>query len=138
MRKIALYFIFIFTLLSCKSEKKLFQVNGSYEYEITNDSLFKNTYLYESLGYTISDLELENCGIKLIGIDTIKDKNDDFIITIHHPILEILSKSKRIENEGAGITKKKPLEVILNKSINTNKIYIYRLEEKGKYRLLVG
>lgn len=126
------------SFISCKSDMIHFQNTGSYDYEITNDSLFKKTYLSNGFGYMISNLELETCGIKLNGADTITNKNDDFIITINHPILEVLTKSKRIINEGAGVTKKKPLEVILNKSIKTNKIYIYRLEEKGKYRLLVG
>lgn len=138
MKKIISIFAIMTSLISCKTDMISFQDTGSYDYEITNDNLFKKTYLYNGFGYMISDLELESCGLKLIGGDTIKNKKDDFIITLNYPILEVLSKSKRITNEGAGITKKKALEVILNKAVKTNKVYIYRLKENGKYRLLFG
>jgi hypothetical protein len=134
-------FILLFSLLlSCSSNKATkYEFIGVYNYKITDVNKFNNTYLKEgSLGYVIGDLEFESCGLKIIGIDAVKNQKDDFIITANYPIKEILIYSDKIENEGAGETRQKPLDVILDKKKKTKKIYIYRLEEKGKYRLLVG
>lgn len=135
--------LFLFSLvflLSCKTKKMKADIVGSFNYEIVNDSVFKKSFLNtESFGYVISNLEIEkDCGVKLIGIDRIINSNDDFIITLNYPILEINLMSNKIRNEGVGTTTKKPLDIVLDKSKNNNKVYIYRLDEKGKYRLLFG
>ena len=109
---------------------------GKFNYQITNDSLFSNTYLSpESFGYLIGDLNIQ--GIKINGIENLKKDNSDFIICLNHPISEVLNNSDLIQNEGMEHIKKKPLEIRKDLSRKTNNIYIYKLSEKGKYRLLL-
>jgi hypothetical protein len=91
-----------------------------------------------TLGYVIGDLQLDKYGINIYDLDSIQNRDDDFIITLNYPIKEVLTDSDNISNEGIGETTKKAVEIILNKEVKTNKVYIYRLEEKGKYRLLAG
>jgi hypothetical protein len=124
-------------MISCISSNKIsYNIIGTYNYQITDTVKFKKTYL--TLGYVIGDLQLDKYGINIYDLDSIQNRDDDFIITLNYPIKEVLTDSDNISNEGIGETTKKAVEIILNKEVKTNKVYIYRLEEKGKYRLLAG
>lgn len=124
--------------MSCNIQPSVkYKFIGKFNYQITNDSLFSNTYLSpESFGYLIGDLNIQ--GIKINGIENLKKDNSDFLISINYPISEILNNSDLIQNEGMEHIKKKPLEIRKDlKSRKTNDVYIYKLSEKGKYRLLL-
>lgn len=138
MKKITTLSLTSFTIFftSCiNSNQADYKFIGQYEYEITNDSLFNNTYLTEdSYRYVIGDLEVQ--GLKIKNIDKL-DKTQDYIISINNPLEAVYTDSKRINDEGIK-TKLKPLDIIKNKKIKTKTIYIYQLEQKNKYRLLFG
>lgn len=129
--------ISLLTFVSCNIQSSAeYKFIGKFNYQITNDSLFSNTYLSpESFGYLIGDLNIQ--GIKINGIENLKKDNSDFIISLNYPISEILNNSDLIQNEGMEHIKKKPLEIRKDLSRKTNDIYIYKLSEKGKYRLLL-
>lgn len=118
------------------ADKLHYQYVGSYNYEILNDSL-DNCYLSpNSYGYIIGDLNLDSCGIKILHTGSL-DKSDEYIISFNHPVKSIYNDSDRIRGEGQEHMKKQPLDIILDTSKTTDSIYIYRLEPKGKYRLLL-
>lgn len=127
----------LLTFVSCNIQSSAeYQFIGKFNYQITNDSLFSNTYLSpESFGYLIGDLNIQ--GIKINGIENLKKDNSDFIISLNYPISEVLNNSDLIQNEGMEHIKKKPLEIRKDLSRKTNDVYIYKLSEKGKYRLLL-
>ncbi len=112
---------------------------GTYDYKIFDESLHRtNSYLSEdSYGYVITNLDLKPCGIEIIGVGKL-NKNDEYLVTINYPITEVKTNSKRIRNEGVGNTSKKPIEVILDKKVYSNKVFIYKITPKGQYRLLQG
>ncbi len=123
--------IYLFTFLSCKNEAKYSYI-GEFNYTIINDSDFKNTYLYDSFGYLIGDLDIP--GLKLKGVK--KLKNDvDYLISYQYPVKKVLTKSKNISGEGLELSKK-PVEVILDKTQKFNKVFIYSIGKRGVYRLL--
>ena len=127
----------LLTFVSCNTKSSAeYKFIGKFNYQITNDSLFSNTCLSpESFGYSIGDLN--NQGIKINGIGNLKKDTSDFIISLNYPISEILNNSDLIKNEGMEHIKKKPLEIRKDLSKKTNNVYIYKLSEKGKYRLLL-
>jgi hypothetical protein len=127
----------LLTFVSCNIQSSAeYQFIGKFNYQITNDSLFSNTYLSpESFGYLIGELNIQ--GIKINGIENLKKDNSDFIISLNYPISEVLNNSDLIQNEGMEHIKKKPLEIRKDLSRKTNDVYIYKLSEKGKYRLLL-
>lgn len=127
----------LLTFVSCNIQSSAeYKFIGKFNYQITNDSLFSNTYLSpESFGYLIGDLNIQ--GIKINGIENLKKDNSDFIISLNYPISEILNNSDLIQNEGMEHIKKKTLEIRKDLSRKTNDVYIYKLSEKGKYRLLL-
>lgn len=128
----------LLTFVSCNIQSSAeYKFIGKFNYQITNDSLFSNTYLSpESLGYVIGDLNVQ--GLKINGIENLKKDNSDFIISLNYPISEVLNNSYLIQSEGMEHIKKKPLEIRKDlKSRKTNNVYIYKLSEKGKYRLLL-
>ncbi len=129
--------ISLLTFVSCNIQSSAeYKFIGKFNYQITNDSLFSNTYLSpESFGYLIGDLNIQ--GIKINGIENLKKDNSDFIISLNYPINEVLNNSDLIQNEGMEHIKKKPLEIRKDLSRKTNDVYIYKLSEKGKYRLLL-
>ena len=129
--------ISLLTFVSCNIQSSAeYKFIGKFNYQITNDSLFSNTYLsLESLGYLIGDLNIQ--GIKINGIENLKKDNSDFIISLNYPISEVLNNSDLIQNEGMEHIKKKPLEIRKDQNRKTNDVYIYKLSEKGKYRLLL-
>jgi len=138
--KITLYLIINCLIISCSTYKeKVYKLIGEYNYVITDASKFNNCYLSDnSFGYTISDLKLNSCGIEISNINSINDTDKDFIITFNYPIKDVLLSSELINNEGVGETSKQPLEIILDKTVKKNKVFIYKLNKKGKYRLLLG
>lgn len=129
--------ISLLTFVSCNIQSSAeYKFIGKFNYQITNDSLFSNTYLSpESFGYLIGDLNIQ--GIKINGIENLKKDNSDFIISLNYPISEVLNNSDLIQNEGMAHIKKRPLEIRKDLSRKTNDVYIYKLSEKGKYRLLL-
>ncbi len=135
---LVLIILSLLTFVSCNIQSNAeYKFIGKFNYQITNDSLFSNTYLSpESLGYVIGDLNVQ--GLKINGIENLKKDNSDFIISLNYPISEVLNNSYLIQNEGMEHIKKKPLEIRKDlKSRKTNNVYIYKLSEKGKYRLLL-
>mgnify|MGYP006387032967 FL=1 len=135
---LVLIILSLLTFVSCNIQSSAeYKFIGKFNYQITNDSLFSNTYLSpESLGYVIGDLNVQ--GLKINGIENLKKDNSDFIISLNYPISEVLNNSYLIQNEGMEHIKKKPLEIRKDlKSRKTNNVYIYKLSEKGKYRLLL-
>lgn len=136
--KFLFFFALITSFFSCNKNIEAKYI-GAFEYKIFNETLHKNnSYLSEdSYGYVITDLDLKECGIEILGIENL-NRNEDYIVTINYPILEIKTNSKKIRNEGVGKTKKKPIDVILDKKNKSNKVYIYKLDIKGQYRLLQG
>jgi hypothetical protein len=54
----------------------------------------------------------------------------------NYPAESILTNSKKIRGEGLNM-KRKPIEVVVNKSIKKEKVYIYQLDKKDTYRLLL-
>jgi hypothetical protein len=129
--------IIAISVTSCsKLNQAEYKFVGEYQYEIVNDSLFNNTYLTEdSFGYLIGDLEIP--GLKIRDIEHL-DNTKDYIISKDNPIKAAYKNSKKNDSEGSYKTKLKPLDVIKDSTKKTNKIYIYELKSKGKYRLLVG
>lgn len=135
---LVLIIICLFTFFGCNNQSNAeYKFVGKFNYQITNDSLFSNTYLSpESFGYVIGDLNIQ--GLKINGIENLKKDNSDFILSLNYPISEVLNNSDLIQNEGMEHIKKKPLEIRKDlKSRKTNNVYIYKLSEKGKYRLLL-
>jgi hypothetical protein len=135
---LVLIILSLFAFVGCNNQSSPeYKFIGKFNYQITNDSLFSNTYLSpESLGYVIGDLNVQ--GLKINGIENLKKDNSDFIISLNYPISEVLNNSYLIQNEGMEHIKKKPLEIRKDlKSRKTNNVYIYKLSEKGKYRLLL-
>lgn len=129
-----------YLIISCSPHKETcYKLIGNYDFNLIDKTKFNNCYLSDnSFGYMISNLELNDCGIEISDINSIPNKEDDFIITYNYPIKEILLNSESIENEGVGATSKKPIEIVLDKRVLTNKVFIYRLNKKNKYRLLLG
>ncbi len=127
----------LLTFVSCNIQSSAeYKFIGKFNYQITNDSLFSNTYLSpESFGYSIGDLNIQ--GIEIKGIENLKKDTSDFIISLNYPISEVLNNSDLIKNEGMEHIKKKPLEIRKDLSKKTNNVYIYKLSEKGKYRLIL-
>ena len=132
---IYVYLIVIsFVYHSCVSQNAEYQYVGKYEYEITNDSLFQNTYLHDSFGFLIGDLKIQ--GLKIKGIESLPS-DTDYIVSLHHPLKNVYVNSQQIESEGQEHLVKKPLDIIQNKNESSHHVYLYRLGVKGKYRLLL-
>src|SRR5690606_17259563 len=123
--------LLIFLLASCSNYHQAeYTFVGQYEYEITNDSLFNNTYLTEdSFGYTIGDTKIQGLNIK--GAESL-DKSKDYIISIDNPIEAAYTNSAKVKGECAGRTSLKPLDVIKNKKIKSKVVFIYLLTEKRR------
>lgn len=138
MKNIKNFFLATLGLLiiySCAVREANYKYLGKYKYKITNDSLFNNTYLTDdSFGYVIGNLSIP--GVKIENIESL-NSNEDYIISRNHPIKNALRNSELIENEGINHTTKKPLDVILDKTVTTDEVYIYLLKPKGAYRLIL-
>lgn len=132
----SLFLIFISIIFfSCfNTQEANYNYIGKFEYEIINDSLFENTYLYESFGFLIGDLEVQ--GLKIDNIEMLSS-DIDYILSLNHPLKNVYTKSKTIRSEGQEHLTKKPLDIIQDKSISSNHVFLYELEYKGKYRLLL-
>lgn len=133
MKKYPFLYLIIspFLFLSCKNEAK-YNYIGEFNYTIVNNYDFKSTYLHDSFGYLIGDLNIP--GLKLEGVEELK--NDvDYLISYQYPVKKVLTKSKNISGEGLKLSKK-PIEAILDKTQKFDKIFIYSLEKKDFYRLL--
>nr|WP_314499897.1 hypothetical protein [uncultured Chryseobacterium sp.] len=104
---------------------------GEYNYKIFNDSLFKNSYFHESFGYVISDYDLKSIGISILSNNKL-NKIDEYIFVINHPIKKVVEY-----DDGIDYVKKTPIKVELDSTKAANKIYIYRLKDQNKYRLML-
>jgi hypothetical protein len=122
--------------IGCSNFKGVkYEYVGKFKYSITNDSLFSNTYLYyDSYGYLIGDLQIQ--GIKIHDIKSLNIKSD-YIISLGHPVRAVYSESKKIYGEGNIKTKKIPIDILIDTTMSTNDIYLYKLFSKDKYRLLL-
>lgn len=136
-KKIILGIIFSLSVISLlfyflnKKSKVEIQFVDECNFKIFNDTLFKNSYLYDSYGYIISDSKLESIGIEISSNNKL-NKEDDYIFTIYHPI-------KDIEEIDDGINHKNKiaLKVTLDSLKTTKKIYVYQLKQKNRYRLML-
>ncbi|WP_080778608.1 hypothetical protein [Chryseobacterium phocaeense] len=114
-----------------KEKKVETEFVGEYNYKVFNDSLFKNSYFHESFGYVISDYDLKNIGISVLSNNKLNAK-DEYIFVINYPIKKVIEY-----DDGLDYVKKTPIKVELDSTKNTNKIYIYRLKNQNKYRLIL-
>ena len=124
-------------LISCAFKQKVkYQFIGEFRYEITNDSLFSNTYLTDdSYGFLIGDLKIP--GLKIFNTESIEDTSD-YIVSMHHPIKSAHINSYKAKSEGMDeYLNKKALDIKKDTLVKTKSIFLYRLEEKNKYRLLL-
>lgn len=130
------FLFFLMVLVSCKNQVD-YNLIGKFEYKVVNDSLhINNSYLSpHSYGYAIGNLDFEACGIKISNIDTLNPGYD--YITSLKPIVAVSDDSDKIKGEGMEYLDKKPLEITLKDVAVTDSVYIYRLQPKGKYRLLL-
>lgn len=136
-KKIILGIIFSLSLISLlfyfvnKKSKVEIQFVDEYNFKIFNDTLFKNSYLYDSYGYIISDSNLESIGVEILSNNKL-NKGEDYIFTIYHPIKDIVEI-----DDGTNHKNKTPLKVTLDSLKTTKKIYVYQLKAKNKYRLML-
>lgn len=121
-----------FLIFSC-DKKADYKYIGEFDYVIENQSDFERTYLHDSFGYVIGDLDI--IGLRITGIEDLPN-DKDYVVVYNHPAETILTNSKRIREEGLNM-KRKPIEVVVNKSIKKEKVYIYQLDKKDAYRLLL-
>lgn len=121
-----------FLIFSC-DKKADYKYIGEFDYVIENQSDFERMYLHDSFGYVIGDLDI--IGLRITGIEDLPD-DKDYVVVYNHPAGTILTNSKRIRGEGLNM-KRKPIEVVVNKSIKKEKVYIYQLDKKDTYRLLL-
>lgn len=121
-----------FLIFSC-DKKADYKYIGEFDYVIENQSDFERTYLHDSFGYVIGDLDI--IGLRITGIEDLPNDRD-YVVVYNHPAETILTNSKRIREEGLNM-KRKPIEVVVNKSIKKEKVYIYQLDKKDAYRLLL-
>ena len=72
---LVLIILSLFAFVGCNNQSSPeYKFIGKFNYQITNDSLFSNTYLSpESLGYVIGDLNVQ--GLKINGIENLKKEN---------------------------------------------------------------
>ncbi len=113
-----------------KEKKVETEFVGEYNFKIFNDSLFKNSYFHESFGYVISDNDLESVGISILSNKL--NKTDEYIFVINHPIRNVIEY-----DDGIDYVKKTPIKVELDSTKAANKIYVYRLKDQNKYRLML-
>lgn len=121
-----------FLLFSCNKYAD-YKCVGEFDYVIENQSSFQNTYLYNSYGYVIGDLNIP--GLKIIGIKNLSESRE-YVITFNYPVKSMMTRSDKIRGEGLNMNKK-PLEVILRETDKKEKVFIYQLDKKGVYRLLL-
>lgn len=132
MKKIILLVMFNFLLFSC-DKKADYKYIGEFDYVIENQSDFERTYLYDSFGYVIGDLDI--IGLRIIGVEDLPD-DKDYVVTYNYPATTILTNSKKIRGEGFNMAKK-PIDVLLDKNAKKEKVFIYQLDKKDRYRLLL-
>lgn len=121
-----------FLLFSC-DKKADYTYIGEFDYVIENQSDFEKTYLCSRYGYLVGDLDI--LGLKIQGVENLPD-DTDYVVVYNHPAETILTNSKKIRGEGFNM-KRKPIDVVVNKSIKKEKVYIYQLDKKDSYRLLL-
>lgn len=114
-----------------KEKKVETEFVGEYNFKIFNDSLFKNSYFHESFGYVISDHDLKSVGISILSNNKLS-KTDEYIFVINHPIKNIIEY-----DDGIDYVKKTPIKIEVDSTKTTKNIYIYRLKDKNKYRLIL-
>lgn len=107
------------------SRKVNYEFVGKYEFEIVNDSLFKSTYLHESIGYVIGDLNIP--GVRVKGYENL-DISTDYIISLRHPLNSVI----RVDD---GFYGKVPVVAEQNLEVETQHLYIYDLNGINEYRL---
>ena len=81
-------------------------------------------------------VRLKYLSLSIKGIENLED-NKNYIIVLNHPIDRIYSNSRIIRSEAQERIKRKPLEIILNKNKTSNHVYIYKLDKKNHYRVLL-
>lgn len=118
-----------------KQEEAEYEFVGKYEYEIQNDSLFNETYLASgSFGFVLGNLPIQ--GIEIKNFDSL-EKNVDYIISLNHPVKAAYVNSDLIDGEAMEHTSRRPLDILQDTRQVEERVFIYRLQPKGKYRLLL-
>jgi hypothetical protein len=125
----------MFNLLLFSCDKKAdYTYMGEFDYVIENQSDFENSVLCgNSFGYGVGDLDYP--GLKIVGIENLPD-DKDYVVTYNYPATTILTNSKKIRGEGFNMAKK-PIDVVVNRSVKKEKVFIYQLDKKDRYRLLL-
>lgn len=134
MKKMILLLLMLtFLLFSC-DKKADYTYIGEFDYVIENQADFENSVLCgNSFGYGVGDLDCP--GLNITGVENLPD-DTDYVVVYNHPAETILTNSKKIRGEGFNM-KRKPIDVVVNKSIKKEKVFIYRLDKKDTYRLLL-
>lgn len=121
--------IFYFVNKEKKVETKF---AGEYSFKIFNDSLYKRSHLDGKLGYIISyEPRLKKIGIQLLSNNKL-NKTDEYIFVMNHPVKKVVEY-----DDGIDYVKKTPIKVELDSTKAANKIYVYRLKDQNKYRLML-
>ncbi|MCY0979421.1 hypothetical protein PGH12_04670 [Chryseobacterium wangxinyae] len=127
-----LLIIFLLFYFINKEKKVDTEFVGEYNFKIFNDSLYKQSHLDGKLGYIISyEPRLKKIGIDLEAKDEL-NKKDEYIFTMSFPIKNVIEY-----DDGIDYVKKTPIKVELDSTKAANKIYVYRLKDQNKYRLML-
>jgi hypothetical protein len=153
--RLYLFLLVIFLVLtSCENSNNVeieligvYDFNGEYGNTINGKKTYDFPYRIESdfnqLMTTCSDkpLEFSDFLTKCIGIGLTKERlkniltNND-IITSKQPIIKVLRNTVYTRQDRCSDWKFEPIEVIVESSvINKNRIYLYKINGKNKYRL---
>lgn len=133
MKKVFVMLMVNLLFFSC-DRKANYSFVGDFDYVIENLASFENSVLSgESFGYGVGDFSYP--GLKILGVEDLPD-DADYVVVYNYSAEKILVNSKRIRDEGFKLAKR-PIEVVVNKNIKKEKVFIYRLDKKGAYRLLL-
>ena len=128
-------FLVIFMLYRWQNKEADYVFIDKYNYSITNKDSFDFTYLSnKSFGFCIGDFNIQGIKIETTELDI----NKEYIFSLYHPVSSVYTNSEEVRNQNQRETKKRPIEIIQDKSITDSAyIYVYELRPKGKYRLLL-
>lgn len=112
---------------ACLTDTRIeYEFVGKYEYEIVDESQFEGTFLFESYGYVIGDVDI--VGLKIEGADNL-NKSTDYLISFEYPVARIYESLDGVAYP------KTPIEASQELDKKTSHVYIYDLKIKNKYRL---
>lgn len=124
---IILNLILWFFTPSCNPKKIEFNFVGRYTYKIVDQKLFEATYLHESFGFLIGDLEIQ--GLEINNVENLPGQTD-YIISLHYPVDAVYVGREEAINQ-----LKRPIQIKQDKVGFSKHVYIYSLLSKDKYSL---